>query len=85
MATDTGKMKHGAQQTTFDDVSIADFTRILKEGDDFSLEADVRVNPKTTTSQVTAHQEFARLPISSQHQEVIASRTKQGKQFDPGG
>ena len=35
--TGTGKVEHGAQQTTVDDFSFADCTKISKQGGDFSF------------------------------------------------
>ena len=39
-------------------------TLMSKQGEDFSFQADVGVNPETTTSQVIARQVFAKLPMT---------------------
>ena len=58
--------------------SHADCTRISKQGGDFAFQVIAGANSETTT-QVTARQEFARLPMSRQQRGVIASSTEQSK------
>ena len=53
------------QQTAVDGFLLPDGTRNSEQGEAFSFEADIGMNPEII-SQVTAHQEFASLPMSRQ-------------------
>ena len=64
------------RQTAVNDLSLADGTRRSKQEGVFCFEADIGV------SEVTARQEFARLPMSRQQQGVIKPSSEQNKQFD---
>ena len=58
--------------------------RIQEHEGTFYIQEDVGINPETTTGKVAARQKFARLPKSRQQRGVIAWRTEQIEQFDPG-
>ena len=76
------------KQTDVEGFLHANCTRISKEEGSFSFQADIELNPETTETiivQVTARQDFARLPMSRQQRGMIASSTEQIKQFDPDG
>ena len=53
------------QQTAVDGFLLADGTRNSEQGESFSFEADIGMNPEIF-SQVTARQEFVSLPMSRQ-------------------
>ena len=62
--------------TSDDGVLFTDSKRSSKQGEVFHLPAAFRITPDETTLQVTARQEFVRLPISRQHQELVVARNK---------
>ena len=63
-------------QTDVDDCLRVDCRRILELGVNLSFEADVGLNPGTTTAQIAAQQEFARLPKNRQKRGLIAWNTE---------
>ena len=71
------------QQTAVDGFSLADGTRSSKQRGAFYFQAAYWIIFEETTSQVTARQEFARLPMSRQQRQVEMI-TEKNKQFDPG-
>ena len=72
------------QQTAVDGFSLAGGTIRSKQGGVFCFQADIGVNPETTT-QVIACQEFVRLPMSRKQRGMIVSSSEQSKRFDPSG
>ena len=80
-----GELHFKTQQTVSDGSSLADGTSSSDQKGAFFFQADIGMNPETTTLQVTARQELAKLPMNWQQREVIASSSEQSKLFDPGG
>ena len=73
-------------QAGFDGFLHVDCSRIPEQERTSSCQADVGVNPETTTTvQVAARQEFVKLPMVWEQRGMIAWSTEQTKQFDPAG
>ena len=60
-----------------------DCMRIPEQERTSSFQADIGVNPETTTVRVAARQEFAKLPMAQQQRGTAL--IEQNKEFDPGG
>ena len=73
-------------QAGFDGFLCVDCTRIPEQKRTLSCQADLGVNPETTTTvQVAARQEFAKLPMVWKQRGMIAWSKEQTKQFDTAG
>ena len=77
----SGELHPVMQQTAMDGFSHPDCTKSTNQGRNYYFQADVKVNSKTTTPQVTVRL-VARLPVSRQQQGITLWSNKQNKQFD---